>query len=96
MNEPMPPPIPTPYTEGPVTIREVYALLGQTRAEVLAAVGNVETRLKGELDDHEREHERQHADTVSRGRYALTTALTLLLSILGNAVAIVLALRGRS
>lgn len=69
--------------EGPVTIREVYALLGQTRAEILA-----------ELREHERQHEREADGTVSRGRFALTTALTVLLGLVGNTVAIVLALRG--
>lgn len=72
-----------PIVEGPVTIREVYALLGQTRAEIL-----------GELREHENEHKREADVTVSRGRYAVTTALTIMLSLAGNILVLVLALRG--
>lgn len=80
-NEPI---IPGPrYTEGPVTIREVYALLGQTRAEIL-----------GELREHEGEHRREADAMVSRGRYAVTTAVTIMLSLAGNILVLIFALRG--
>lgn len=74
-----------PAYDGPVTIREVYALLGQTRAEILS-----------ELRDHENEHKHQADVTVSRGRFAVTIAITIMLSLAGNVLVLILALRGGS
>ena|SRR6266498_3013608 len=86
-----------------VTLREVYALLKEVRADVLLEIGQVRSHVDSKFADHDREHtdhDAQHARDVqernaaeARRLSALRWAVTTLLSGIGVFIALYVAFK---
>lgn len=79
---------PTPPPDGIVTLRELYALIGTTRAELGAEIRDIKAHVDNRLIKHEQEHREEERMRSNRVRWAVTT----ILAVLGTGAAIVIPL----
>ncbi len=88
---------------GAVTLREVYALLKEVRADVLLEIGQVRAHVDSKFAEHDREHaehDAQHAQDVqernaaeSRRLSSLRWAVTTILAAIGVFIALYVAFK---
>ena len=74
--------------DGPVTLRELYALIGAIRAELVSEIGKVTSHVDQRLMAHENEHREDNRHRSSMIRWAVTTVI----AVIGVGAAIVIPL----
>ena len=103
MSNPDPMSPPHPGNGAAVTLREVYALLKEVRADVLLEIGQVRAHVDSKFADHDREHTEHDAQhdrdtqeqraSEARRLSALRWAVTTLLSGIGVFIALYVAFK---
>lgn len=64
-----------PHPDGIVTLRELYALLDKTRAEILTELQKFRGDVDKKFGDHEGMHDRESSRRTSLMRWAVTTII---------------------
>lgn len=64
-------------TDGYVTVREMYASLGQVDTKMSASIDALKREMLLQFERHDQAHQAEDAKRSSRARWAVTTALTL-------------------